>query len=109
VCVVLVTDRRIRQLNRRYGRTDRVTDVLAFPADPVPGRMHVLGDVVVSIDRARVQAKTVGHPLRSEVALLAVHGLLHLLGYDDHTRSAARTMADRQRDLVAECGEEVRG
>ncbi len=105
VCVVLVDDRTIRWLNRRYRRADRATDVLAFPTDA--GQAGLLGDVVVSVDRARAQARAAGHTLRSEVALLAVHGVLHLLGYDDHSRTAALTMTRRQRKLLAERGYEV--
>lgn len=109
VNIVLVDDRTIRRLNRRYRHTDTVTDVLAFAAGTTEDRFRVLGDVVVSVDRARVQARRVGHPVRTEVALLAVHGLLHLLGYDDQTRTGARAMMARQRALLAEVGETVQG
>ncbi len=109
VSIVLVDDPTIRRLNRRHRRTDAVTDVLAFPAETPESHPRVLGDVVVSVERARVQARAVGHPVRTEVALLAVHGLLHLLGYDDRTGTGARTMMARQREILAEVGEEVRG
>ncbi len=68
-----------------------------------------LGDVVISVDRARVQARAVGHPVRTEIALLAVHGVLHLLGYDDRRRDDAAKMARRQRILTAAAGFEVAG
>ncbi len=109
VCVVLVNDATIRRLNRRYRRTDRVTDVLAFPIGIAEGRGRLLGDVVISVDRARAHARALGHALRSEMALLAVHGVLHLLDYDDHTRPAAQAMARRQRELLAACGVEIHG
>ncbi len=109
VAVVLVDDKTIRRLNRQYRKANRVTDVLAFPAQMPSGQGNILGDVVVSVDRAKTQAKAVGHPLRTEVALLAVHGVLHLLDYSDATSAAAKEMGQRQRELVAECGEEVRG
>jgi len=109
VSVVLVGDATIRRLNRRYLKADRVTDVLAFPADHAARDRHVLGDIVISVDRARVQARTVGHPVRTEVALLAVHGVLHLLDYTDRTPHGADVMMRRQRQLLAERGLEVRG
>ena len=78
VTVALVPDRRVRALNRRYRDLDRATDVLSFPADE-PG---VLGDVVIAVGVASRQAKAAGHPLPTEFRVLALHGLLHLLGYD---------------------------
>ncbi len=109
VSVVLVDDKTIRRLNRQYRKANRVTDVLAFPAQMPSWQGNILGEVVVSVDRAKIQAKAMGHPLRTEVALLAVHGVLHLLDYTDATSAAAKEMGQRQRELVAECGEEVRG
>lgn len=127
VGVALVSDRAIRRLNRRFLHRDRPTDVLAFPASNFhqraqrrriqypapriqdPAVQGYLGDVVLSVERARVQAREAGHPVRSEVALLAVHGVLHLLGYDDHRPADATAMARRQRLLVAEMGLEVAG
>jgi probable rRNA maturation factor len=79
--VALVPDARIRALNLRYRRKDTPTDVLSFPADE-PG---VLGDVVIATGVARLQARQAGHSLQTEIRVLALHGLLHLLGYDhDH-------------------------
>lgn len=78
VTVALVSDARVRALNRRYRRKDAVTDVLSFPADE-PG---TLGDVVIATGRARRQAAEAGHSYATEVRVLALHGLLHLLGYD---------------------------
>jgi probable rRNA maturation factor len=78
VTVALVSDRRIRALNRRYRDQDRATDVLSFPAD----ESGVLGDVAIAVGVASRQAKAAGHPLPTELRVLALHGLLHLLGYD---------------------------
>jgi probable rRNA maturation factor len=105
VTVALVSDRAIRALNRRFLRKDRSTDVLAFPG----GDRLFLGEVVVSVDRARAQAKTAGHDPATEIALLAAHGLLHLLGYDDRTAARRARMMRRQRRLLHELGFEVRG
>lgn len=107
VSIALVADAAIRRLNRRYLAKDRTTDVLAFPIDA--GRGRLLGEVIISVDRARVQARRAGHPVRTEVALLAVHGVLHLMGYDDHTRLGAAAMMRRQCALLAEAGEQVAG
>ena len=84
----IVSDRNIRELNRRYRRKDRATDVLAFPADPVPAGLlpeaeaAYLGDLVVSAETAARQAREAGVELGDEIRALVVHGYLHLLGYD---------------------------
>ena len=115
VGVALVDDAYIRVLNREYRRSDNATDVLAFAidaGDPAAGAPSgntagggtgdgpVLGDIVISIQRAREQARQFKQPLRREVALLAIHGLLHLLGYDDETEAAASVMRSRQKELL---------
>jgi probable rRNA maturation factor len=108
VGVALVDDGYIRVLNREYRGGDYATDVLAFPIDAEEDRPRgsshsgesLLGDIVISVDRAREQARQFKHPLRREVALLAIHGLLHLLGYDDETEAAASVMWARQRELL---------
>ena len=78
ITVALVPDRRVQELNRTFRGTDSSTDVLSFPADE-PG---VLGDVVIARGVARRQARGAGHDLPTEIRVLALHGLLHLLGYD---------------------------
>jgi len=104
VTVVLVTDAATRRLNRRFLGKDRATDVLAFPGDPPS-----LGDIAISVERARAQARRAGHPMAVEIALLAAHGALHLLGYDDRTRGHRADMMRRQRALLGELGIEVQG
>lgn len=96
VTVALVGDRQIRSLNRRFRGLDRVTDVLAFPMDgaaagpgPLASGPRYLGDIVIATDRARRQARAEGHSLTTELRVLALHGLLHLLGYD-HERDAGQ-------------------
>jgi len=95
---MFVNDRQIRRLNHRYRRSDRATDVLAFPAMSTGrnGAPLVLGDVVISIDTALRQARQSGAALRDECLSLLIHGYLHLLGYD-HERS--RREAVRMRRL----------
>jgi probable rRNA maturation factor len=83
--VAIVPDGRVQQLNRRYRRKDVPTDVLSFPAD----ERGYLGDVVIAAGIARRQAAQAGHSLQHELRVLALHGLLHLLGYD-HERDGGR-------------------
>jgi probable rRNA maturation factor len=93
VVVALVSDARVRQLNTRYRGENAPTDVLSFAADE-PG---FLGEVVIASGVARRQAQQSGHPLQVELRILALHGLLHLLGYD-HERDDGR-MARIERRL----------
>jgi len=89
--IAIVSDSRVQELNRRYRRKDMPTDVLSFPAsDESPSdEGGYLGDVVIAAGVARRQAKQAGHSLQHELRVLALHGLLHLLGYD-HERDAGR-------------------
>ena len=87
VVVALVGDRKMRDLNRRFRAIDTVTDVLSFPADPTPAGLSpipapLLGDVVIATGRAARQARAAGLTEGNEWRRLALHGLLHLLGYD---------------------------
>jgi len=98
VTIALVPDARVKGLNKQYRRKDAVTDVLSFSAEE-PGD---LGDVVIAGGIAARQARQAGHPLRTEVRVLALHGLLHLLGYD-HERDDGR-MARLERRLRRKAG-----
>ncbi|HSK09568.1 MAG TPA: rRNA maturation RNase YbeY [Vicinamibacterales bacterium] len=85
VSVALVPDGAMRRLNREYARVDHVTDVLSFPAAPPAGASaRLLGDIVIATGVARRQARAAGHAYSTELRVLALHGLLHLLGYDHH-------------------------
>jgi probable rRNA maturation factor len=92
VTVAIVSNRRIRALNRRFRRKDAPTDVLSFPADE-PGQ---LGDVVIASGVARQQAALGGHSLGTELRVLALHGLLHLLGYDHETDDGEMRRVERR-------------
>jgi rRNA maturation RNase YbeY len=100
--LVVVSDRKMRALNRRYRGVDRPTDVLSFSQREGAGRPPdgLLGDVVISLETVRRQAAVRGERLEREGQRLLIHGLLHLLGYD-HERSAADAdrMARRARTL----------
>lgn len=97
VAVVFIDSRRSRSLNRRYLGHDWVTDVLSFPLAPAPA---IEGEVYVNLDRARTQADQLGLQYGNEVLRLVVHGMLHLLGYDDRGPVRRRKMHDRQEVLV---------
>jgi probable rRNA maturation factor len=106
--VALVDDATIHELNRAYRKKNKPTDVLAFPiqtrgAEPEPGDRArgaaLLGDVIVSIDTARRQARARRRPLLDELTMLLAHGLLHLLGHDHRTDAEERAMTARTREL----------
>jgi probable rRNA maturation factor len=105
VSIAVVPDREVRSLNRRYRRKDTDTDVLSFPACAPSGLRRgrpaeergILGDIVIAAGVARRQARAAGHSLQTELRVLALHGLLHLLGYD-HERDDGR-MARLERRL----------
>jgi probable rRNA maturation factor len=82
VSVVLAGDRLLRRLNREFRGKDRPTDVLSFPG---AGGEEGLGDVVISVPTAARNARRLGHSVPRELDILALHGLLHVLGYDHET------------------------
>ena len=91
ISIALVSDARMHVLNRRYRRKDRPTDVLSFEPS----------DIVIATGVARRQARAAGHSYATELKVLALHGLLHLLGYDHHARSDRGRMARAERRLRA--------
>jgi probable rRNA maturation factor len=104
--VLITDDEAVRELNRQFRDVDAPTDVLAFGSGEegdfvtAPGEPAYLGDVVISYPRAVAQAEEYGHSINRELALLAVHGVLHLLGYD-HMSEAERTeMWARQNEIL---------
>jgi probable rRNA maturation factor len=102
VSVLLTDDAEIRALNRDHRGKDKPTDVLAFALDEAGEVLEAsLGDVVISVERARAQAAGRGVELDHELELLAVHGTLHLLGYDHAEPDEARTMRARTRAIRA--------
>jgi rRNA maturation RNase YbeY len=99
--VALIGNGEMRKLNARYRKKDYPTDVLSFPAAAgMPGGLQLLGDVIISVDKAKEQAKERGRSLDEEMTTLLIHGVLHLLGYD-HERSAkyARIMGRLEKKL----------
>ncbi len=105
--ITMVDNGDIRELNRIYRHQDRVTDVLSFPADPLPGDPdgpRIWGDVVVSLERAVEQAAEYGHSLKRELTFLVLHGVLHLLGYDHGDVQSAEIMEARGEAVLADMG-----
>lgn len=104
--IVLTDDARLKELNRDYLRIDAPTDVLSFPAsetDPETGARYI-GDILISIPRAKSQATAAGHPLESEVQLLVVHGVLHLLGHDHANPEEKARMWKAQTEILEKLG-----
>ena len=125
VAIALVPDRAIRALNKQHRRRDYATDVLSFPTEAPraprstsrtskhpehlkhpahPEHPLHLGDIVIATGVARRQARAVGHSYTTELKVLALHGLLHLLGYDHHAASDRGQMARMERRLLAKGG-----
>nr|WGD99570.1 rRNA maturation RNase YbeY [Bacillus velezensis] len=113
VSVTIVTNEEIREINRDYRGKDTPTDVISFAleeegedeveivgADMPP----VLGDIIISADRTEEQAEEYGHSFMRELGFLAVHGFLHLLGYDHMTKEEEEEMFSKQKDLLDEYG-----
>lgn len=107
--ILLVNDRRIRHLNRRYLNHDRPTDVMAFgqlegPRPKPKGVMPFLGDIVISLDTTRRQAKIYGNSFLYELCFYLCHGLLHIMGYRDKSKSEAKRMERMQTKILKTIG-----
>ena len=107
VSITLVDNEEIHVLNREYRGVDRPTDVLSFPIfdeDDMGGKT-ILGDIVLSLERAEEQAQEFGHSFEREVAFLTVHSMLHLLGYDHEEGKAQESeMFTRQEAILCKMG-----
>jgi len=104
--LVLTDDAQLHDLNREYLGVDAPTDVLSFPADeedPETG-VRYLGDILISIPRARQQAEAAGHSLEAEAQLLVVHGVLHLLGHDHAEAEEKTRMWQAQAGVMSKLG-----
>lgn len=104
----VVDDEEIHQVNREYRNVDRPTDVISFPANEGESIAALpdgfLGDIMISLPRAEAQAEEYGHSLKRELSFLAVHGTLHLLGYDHMTDEEAKEMFALQDEILNEMG-----
>jgi probable rRNA maturation factor len=114
VAIAIVSDARMRKFNAHFRRRDKATDVLSFPGDaprasrlaPRASRLapRFLGDIVIAGGVARRQAREAGHSYAAELKVLALHGLLHLLGYDHHDPADEGRMVRLERRLRARGG-----
>lgn len=110
VDITIVTDEEIHALNRDYRNVDSATDVLSFALDEDGGEpelvggpeVHLLGDIIISAETAMRQAEEFGHGLEREIVYLAVHGLLHLLGYDHMQEEDKVVMRAKEEEALRE-------
>ena len=100
VAVTFVDNERIKELNRQFRNKDKSTDVLSFPLDEEDS----LGDIIISIPKAREQAEEYGHSFERELGFLTVHGFLHLVGYDHETEAEEKEMFARQEQILQQFG-----
>ena len=103
--LIIVDNEYIHELNKNYRHIDRETDVITFALEDddtliVGGDERILGDIYISIDRARSQAEDFGHSLLRELSFLAVHGFYHLLGYDHMTEEDEKVMFKKQEEVL---------
>lgn len=106
--VIIVDNQYIHELNRNYRHIDRETDVITFALEDekdmiMPDSERVLGDIYISIDKAKSQAEEYGHSLLRELTFLAVHGFYHLLGYDHISKEEEEVMFSKQEEVLHEC------
>ena len=111
--VTFVDDEAIREINREYRDKDSATDVITFALEEMgEGEIEivgadmprVLGDIIISVDTAKAQAEEYGHSTNREIGFLALHGFLHLLGYDHMTKEDEVVMFTKQRDILEKYG-----
>jgi probable rRNA maturation factor len=106
--IIIVDNKRIRELNKVYRSKDTETDVITFALEDentvLSPKVRVLGDIYISIDKARSQADSYGHSLKRELSFLAVHGFLHLLQYDHMDKDEEKIMFDLQEEILNEYG-----
>lgn len=102
---ILVDDSKIHEINKEYRKIDRATDVISFALEDnaqfyVPGMPRSIGDIFISIDHAKEQAKEYGHGLKREMCFLFTHGLLHLLGFDHMEKDDEIKMVAMQKSIL---------
>ncbi len=106
--IVFVSQEEIREVNKNYRNIDKVTDVISFAlCDNEEERMfshNEIGDILICLDRAREQAKSYNHSVSREVGFLAVHGYLHLCGYDHMTKEDEQVMFKKQEEILEKAG-----
>jgi probable rRNA maturation factor len=113
VSVTFVSNERIREINRDYRHKDQPTDVISFALEELgedeveivgTDMPRILGDIIISVERAKEQAEEYNHSFSRELGFLALHGFLHLLGYDHIEEEDEKEMFQRQKDILEEYG-----
>ncbi|MGX9135314.1 rRNA maturation RNase YbeY [Rummeliibacillus sp. JY-2-4R] len=113
ISITFVTNEAIHEINREYRQKDAPTDVISFALEEIgegetpiiaKGMPRILGDVIISIDRTKEQADEYGHSFERELGFLAVHGFLHLLGYDHMVPEDEKIMFGKQDEILESYG-----
>ncbi len=106
--IIIVDNNYIQKLNREYRKIDSPTDVISFALEDNDdinySPIRLLGDIYISLDKAKEQAKEYNHSLLRELSFLAVHGLLHLLGYDHMNKEDEKIMFEKQERILSSYG-----
>ena len=105
--VIIVNNEDIHRINKEYRNIDKVTDVITFALEDEEDsifmeEVNAIGDIYISLDKAKEQAKLYNHSLNRELCFLAVHGYLHLLGYDHMTKEDEVVMFSKQKEILNE-------
>ena len=109
-CSIIIVDNTfIHKLNKEYRGIDRVTDVISFALEDdksmvIPDNIRLLGDIYISLDKAKEQAREYGHSLERELCFLSIHGLYHLLGYDHESKEEEKIMFKKQEEVLEAYG-----
>lgn len=103
VSITFVNNNEIKELNKQYRNIDKETDVLSFPfQNDLNLPVNILGDVIISTEKVISQSEEYGHSIEREMCFLIVHGILHLLGYDHHTKEEEEVMFSLQKKILAD-------
>jgi probable rRNA maturation factor len=111
--VTFVSNEKIQEINREYRGKDQPTDVISFAMEELgegeievvgTDQPRILGDIIISVPKAKEQAEEYGHSFMRELGFLAVHGLLHLLGFDHESEEEEKVMFSLQREILEEYG-----
>lgn len=107
--IIIVNNDYIKELNSTYRKIDKITDVITFALEDensvtLPTKERILGDIYISLDKAKLQSIEYEHSLLRELSFLAVHGFYHLLGYDHMTKEDEKVMFKKQEEVLEENG-----
>lgn len=107
--IIFTDNKKIHEINREYRNIDRETDVISFALEDEDtlvnaSEYRILGDIYISVDKAKSQALEYGHSLKREICFLAVHGVYHLLGYDHQNKEEEKVMFQKQEEALDEFG-----